>query len=190
MNQPKIDYALLGRAIDFYRYRGWTYVEVPWFASTAAIEATLPADAPRFIVAVEKGGEQGVVKKTPVGSAEQGLIAMKLPPGCYVACTPCFRVEPVHSVLYQDYFMKVELFDNRGKDVYQNVIDDALAFFREIGVQPAVVQTDIGIDLELDGIEIGSYGIREHPDFGKWSYGTGLALPRFSVANALHNIVQ
>lgn len=189
MNQPKIDYALLGKALDFYRYKGWTYVEVPWFASPAAIEATLPAGASRFVMSVQTGHGHGQVFKTPVGSAEQGLIAMKLPPGCYVACTPCYRVEPVHSVLYQPYFMKVELFDNRGKDTYANVIDDARAFFKGLGVDPVPVTTDIGIDLELDGIEIGSYGIREHPDFGKWSYGTGLALPRFSVAQALHNIV-
>lgn len=52
-----------------------------------------------------------------------------------------------------------------------------------------VVDTDEGFDLQLGGIEIGSYGKRHHDSFGPWAYGTGLALPRFSVAKAMANVV-
>ena len=39
------------------------------------------------------------------------------------------------------------------------------------------------IDIEVDGVEVGSYGIREYKCGDKiytWVYGTGVALPRFS----------
>jgi hypothetical protein len=45
-----------------------------------------------------------------------------------------------------------------------------------------IVQTEIGHDIELNSIEIGSYGWRQHRDI-IWAYGTGLAEPRFSIAN-------
>ena len=32
------------------------------------------------------------------------------------------------------------------------------------------------------GIELGSYGIRSHPDIGDWVYATGCAEPRLSIA--------
>jgi hypothetical protein len=41
--------------------------------------------------------------------------------------------------------------------------------------------TSEGIDLYLNGIEVGSYGIRKHNSY-QWVYGTGLALPRFDKA--------
>jgi hypothetical protein len=45
-----------------------------------------------------------------------------------------------------------------------------------------IVKTEIGHDIELNGIEIGSYGWRQNQDI-IWAYGTGLAEPRFSIAN-------
>lgn len=47
------------------------------------------------------------------------------------------------------------------------------------------VRDEDTIDVQFDGVEIGSYGFREikqkdMPDVF-WVYGTGLALPRFST---------
>jgi hypothetical protein len=44
-----------------------------------------------------------------------------------------------------------------------------------------IVATDEGYDININGIEVGSYGFREIGDF-MWVYGTGLAEPRFSQA--------
>ena len=44
-----------------------------------------------------------------------------------------------------------------------------------------IVKTEEGLDIELNGIEIGSYGYRSYKDF-HWIYGTALAEPRFSLA--------
>lgn len=47
-----------------------------------------------------------------------------------------------------------------------------------------IVPTDEGFDLELNGIEVGSYGNRVFRDI-HYVYGTGLALPRFLQAAAI-----
>ena len=44
-----------------------------------------------------------------------------------------------------------------------------------------VVPTKEGYDLMINGIEVGSYGLRMGNGY-EWVYGTGLAEPRFSVA--------
>ena len=42
-------------------------------------------------------------------------------------------------------------------------------------------------DLEIAGIEVGSYGIRHHELVGHWAFGTGLAEPRYSQAMGKYN---
>ncbi|MEQ6333306.1 hypothetical protein [Sphingobium sp. MK2] len=187
---PKIDYALLGEAVQFYKSLGYEYREVPWVVPMAAIDATLPADSPRFVVTVARNGIENVFDLPLVGSAEQGFITLDLPPGRYVGVTPCFRVEDQYDILRQSMFMKVELFDNTGEDPdYEPMVVEAQRFFRVHGLKADPVQTDIGHDLMADGIEVGSYGVRSH-DGKVWAYGTGLALPRFSVAKAFQSIVN
>ncbi len=44
-----------------------------------------------------------------------------------------------------------------------------------------IVATDEGWDLEVNGIEVGSYGFRQSGG-RRWACATGLALPRFDVA--------
>jgi hypothetical protein len=131
-----------------------------------------------------------------VGSAEQSLLhldlAGKLKPGAYVACSPCFRLGDAADDLHFPTFMKVELYRN-DHDLFQylKMLKDAGDLFRELGAQAedlAAPQTDQGIDITLGGIEIGSYGLRTHESEDRslhhWTYGTGLALPRFSQALA------
>jgi hypothetical protein len=51
----------------------------------------------------------------------------------------------------------------------------------ECGVDATLFATQEGSDLMYKGLELGSYGMRMTPDISI-AYGTGLALPRFSLA--------
>lgn len=178
MNSP-IHWGRVGQAVEHYQTCGYTYVEVPWVVSEAAINLTLPPGA----VATRCGDHY------LAGSAEQSFLHLalegQLEAGRYVACTPCFRDEPVIDLLHQASFMKVELF-SLGSPTwtgYQSAIGlaDALDFFTAQGAKPVKVTTDAGWDIEVKGIEVGSYGYRSSGNL-HWAYGTGLAEPRFSIA--------
>lgn len=189
-----VNWSRLGRAVDFYTQRGYTYVEAAWAVSPEATAITCPR--PEFTGEVAQWGSL-------VGSAEQSFIQMMmdetLPSGKFVACTPCVRLGDAVDDLHQIGFMKVELFrtDRVDDSAVESVIEDARLFMNlELGqnflfdptAAPRVerVQTHEGFDLELYGIEVGSYGRRSHPSMWKdWICGTGLAEPRFSTAWAM-----
>ena len=64
------------------------------------------------------------------------------------------------------------------------MISDAfLTLSRFLGIDDVLgtISTDEGYDIVLNGIEVGSYGIRQHENL-RWIYGTGIAEPRFSTA--------
>jgi hypothetical protein len=70
------------------------------------------------------------------------------------------------------------------------MISDAYYFFESLGytgrcgeqaAKIETVDTPVGRDINFNGIEVGSYGIREFEGF-KWVYGTGAAEPRLSQA--------
>lgn len=168
----RIDWKLLGIAVDHYERLGYRYVEVPYAVPEEIIRLTLPSqyDAP----GVEPFG-------CLVGSAEQSLLHLDLPPGVYVACSPCFRPEPVLNELYQYHFMKVELFQTgHGFLNPMKMLMDAHDFMSRYA-KLEVERTDVGKDLTVAGIEVGSYGLREAGG-RTWACGTGLALPRFDAA--------
>lgn len=190
---PKIDYSLLSAVLDDYQ-ADYTYVEVPWAVAEHQIAVTLPDTGSAFALGVRAQANllfDASDCNYLLGSAEQALLGMNLTPGRYCAVSPCFRNEPVLNLLYQQGFMKIELFVNEdpGEDALERVINTALGVlsgYTQHNINR--VQTEEGFDLTLGGIEIGSYGIRETSDFGNWIYGTGLALPRFSVADALAGV--
>lgn len=172
-----IDYPLLGQAVDHYKSKGFRYVEAPWMVSRDITVLTCPDDD---LVFRTQDGDL-------VGSAEQGMIAKNLPRDVlFVACGPCFRrLDNVHDGYHFDHFMKVELgirVDSilraaRERDV---LITAAIDFFQTITDHDLdIVITPDGYDINISGIEIGSYGFRRIQDY-YWVYGTGLALPRFS----------
>ncbi len=199
---PLIDYALLGKALPLYTQRGYVYKEVPWIVPEFPIRATLPDPLPAYVAGPrfdhyghdgEWTGATDAFEEAHylVGSAEQSFLAMNLPPGAYCAITPCFRHEPAIDLLHQTTFMKLELFVTVEDATVDRVLYDAeevMSIFA--GRRLDTVQTKIGYDLELAGIEVGSYGERIHDDYGRWVYGTGLALPRFSIANGLSSVIQ
>lgn len=208
---PDINWGRIGRAVAFYTNRGYTYLEVPWIVEAESTEVTLPAHA-KALKAVNHLSYRVDGVQFPlnvvhshgdlVGSAEQSFIQLmregRLPQGHYVAVSPCFRIEPEYNERYQPYFMKVELINvgGIGEIDVDAVTEDALSFFRsEMSDEDSeafecVLQDGTAMDIELAGIEIGSYGEREWENF-RWVYGTGLAEPRFSVArNALWELTD
>lgn len=180
---PRIDYALLGEALEFYETEGYRYVEVPWAVSKETVDITCPN--PAFSAHVRDLGYL-------VGSAEQSFLHLdlngKLGKTRFVACTPCFRLGDMEDDLHFPTFMKVELYDNTyASDTgWKAMLADAHELALRLGAPKAALtqeETAEGRDLMLGGIEIGSFGLRRHGDH-IWSYGTGLALPRFSQALA------
>lgn len=198
---PKIDYPLLGQAVSEYIKRGYRYVEVPWMVKPRDIYATLDERAAciRTGFQIDLAGRKEMHPwredrgNCLVGSAEQGFLSMNLPPDAYVGVTPCFRWENKTDLLTRDYFMKVELFVTSEEADLSRVMDDAHEVMQVIGDanEPKftidVQETGEGYDFMLAGIEIGSYGERATAN-QEWIYGTGLALPRFSVAKALAKV--
>lgn len=203
---PKIDYKLLGFAVEHFEEFGYNNVEVPWLVEDQHILATLPGGA-SYLDVVERGSGQGPINggvSCLVGSAEQGFLALNLPKARYMGVTPCFRKESKTDLFTRDYFMKLELHEASDEMSYaEGCADRMLHEVREYVEEHleghfdesqykgklTVEKTEIGFDLMLCGIEIGSFGARVLPDYGPWAYGTGLALPRFSVAAALIAVV-
>jgi seryl-tRNA synthetase len=177
----RIHWDLIAEAMEFYTGEGFTPVETPWIASAKAVAITCP----RGLVPMMVPGLGALV-----GSAEQGFLDMELkgalPKGRFISCGPCFRDEAVDA-LHQKTFFKVELYQNaKVTDIsLEQMINQAKGFFEShLNAGPVVRETtEFGYDLTLNGVEIGSYGIRHTRDVS-WIYGTGLALPRFTQALA------
>ena len=113
------------------------------------------------------------------------MLEGKLQYGKYVAASPCFRDEVKCDEIHFPYFFKVELISINSKSPEWDMdqcIDHAQDFFTaNCNDKIEIVKTKDGFDLNLNNIEIGSYGIRSYEGF-QWVYGTGLAEPRFSQA--------
>lgn len=179
-----IDYKKISDAIDFYENLGFKRVEAPWWVPKEIMNITKPKDSP-------EGSEYFLSKnnKCLVASAEQSFLYMAnqgmLPPGKYQATTPCFR-EEIQGPMKRKYFIKNELIITDSPDPVNLllVIDQALSFFKTQvpdASQLRIIKIDDTFDIEYDGIELGSYGIRE-TSFLKWVYATGCAEPRLSRA--------
>ena len=68
-----------------------------------------------------------------------------------------------------------------GEDDVESIMLHASIFFNQhCDREVERVKTAEGYDLQIGGVEVGSYGVRSHRGF-KWAYGTGLAEPRFST---------
>lgn len=182
-----IDYLLVAAVMDFHRTK-YRQVEVPWMVSREAIMATIPADAnPPFALSNPEG-------MYPIASAEQGFVQLmldnKLGPGLYMAASPCFRSDVIDE-LHKREFFKLELIQITKLDLspytvnyfVDTMVQDAKGCFESFGSAPIIVETVIGKDLELNGIEIGSYGARTMGEW-TWVYGTGIAEPRYTQATA------
>lgn len=173
-----VDWARLGKALAFYRAAGFLECELPWHAPRDVCALTCPEPERMY------GFEDGVL----VGSAEQSFMAAQkegmLPPMRYVSLTPCFRREREETETHKRYFMKVELFQSHkaSDDIALEFAELAKRFMEAEGGQAVdIVRTAEGYDLEIAGIEVGSYSGRSLGGM-EWTCGTGLAEPRFTTA--------
>lgn len=182
-----IDYRKIADAIEFYKARGYTYIETPWTVSENIDNITKPADRPHMQLKHNN--------KCLVASGEQSFLYLfakdYLPKGKYQTVTPCFRYEP-YDGLHSKCFMKNELIitDDVTEENLRKVINDAKEFFSKyINVKVECILDTYNklspmtydIVTEDGEIELGSYGIRTC-GFLKWIYGTGVAEPRLSKA--------
>lgn len=172
----RINWPRIGRADEYYRTL-YQYVEVPWVVNRVFIAATAP---PGSSICSTNTGDL-------VGSAEQGFLALSAGGKIrndvhYYSVSPCFRGAPPDDPYHNLHFMKVELYYPTGtpKDVGR-MVEAAAKFFALEGAIPEIVKTPEGFDLNVGGVEVGSYGYRSVGDHA-WVYGTGLAEPRFSQA--------
>jgi hypothetical protein len=173
-NYKPIRYNLIAKAIEHYESFGFELVEVPWMVSDVATKTTI----------LDRSRVFETNRLDLVGSGEQGfaqlLLSGKLRDGLYQTVTPCFRNEPEDS-WHQKYFLKLELICV-GSDRTSFLTGVAACFFekylkiRTLPVSPN--QVDIVEDSHE--IELGSYGFRSFLSGISWTYGTGLAEPRFS----------
>lgn len=189
-----INYQNISKAIDFYKEAGYVYVDVPWYVTKDIIMMTKPnLDIPDYQLSANG--------KYLIASGEQGFLysIMKgyLPPGKYVTCTPCYRFE-TQDWLHRKTFMKVELIEfthdmtrvlssNSVEELSYKFFHSLLPLSKSSPICP--VESDKGpldivtpMDWTLNGVEIGSYGVRQYKNLVKWVYGTGLAEPRFTTA--------
>lgn len=167
-----IDIGLINFAYMYYLMRGYKPLSAPMLVDEDIVNLTLP---------VGKTGKKHL-DKFYVGSAEQSFYQLLKeglePVGSYMMITPCQRDE-VPSEKNLEIFLKLELVSVN--KTAQNIARDAYDFFTSLGseVETVIVDEFGALDLEIGGVEVGSYGSRFFDD-KLISYGTGLALPRFS----------
>lgn len=163
-----IDWSIIHYGLEYYKNLGYIYVDVPWVVESSISKMTFPDD--------------GVVSNigSLVGSGEQGFLVDDYPTGKYITVTPCFRKENVFNDITRPWFMKAELYSQDLFPDYHVMVDDAFNFMsRYCSCQK--IETDEGVDIVSNGIELGSYGVRKFHQ-KQWVYGTGFALPRLTIA--------
>ena len=184
-----IDYNLLNKSILYYENKGFKRIEAPWTVSKAIDDITRPKDRIPF--------ELKHNNKRLVASGEQSFLYLYLknflPSGCYQAITPCWRFESF-DFLHTKYFMKNELIktDKVNEDELWKIVNQAVDFFQplfksKLEIINTGTPVNTSYDIEIEGKELGSYGIREC-EFLKWIYGTALAEPRTSSLIKLYGI--
>lgn len=185
-----IDYGLLNRSQWFYQVKGYERIEAPWLVSPQVSAITRPASAPDYLVKTTDAEKV----KSFVASGEQSFLYLinkgHLPAsGKFQTTTPCMRHEDFDET-HTKYFIKNELIAYGGRanhDTLNDMLVLAKDFFSGVlhlrGVPERLLTSkeisSTQFDIFLDGVEIGSYGIREC-SFTRWVYGTALAEPRFS----------
>lgn len=177
-----IDYGRLDRSILFYQDKGFSRIESPWTVTKEVSGITKPKEK----IDWEILGKNKVL----VGSGEQSFLYLYLkgflPKGKYQTITPCFRDE-VFDKTHTKYFMKNEIIitDKVDEESLMEVINICKDFFEiELGNETNIVKTEIGYDIEINGIELGSYGIRSC-EYLDWIFGTGCPEPRLSMVKSI-----
>lgn len=181
-----IDYKIIANSVSFYSSAGFKEVNVPWIVSKRASDITLPRDR---IATPANSKVIHYAEPVLVGSAEQSFLQLrldgKLSDGLYQATSPCFRDEMDDT--HFPYFMKTELIQISATELsdqqcYNSVLPLAFSFMFNYRTDIHIEKTKDGWDIVTSGgLELGSYGVRQHSDIGYWIYATGVALPRLTM---------
>lgn len=197
---PAINWMLLAQTVEHYSGLGYQQIEVPWCVPESLNVDTKPHTDRSFVQPF------GMFSNDPhelVGSAEQGFMYLmqqgRLTPGKYLSVSPCFRFDD-YDATHFPWFMKVELCEFLAPDddhqiALNQMVHQCGVFFDRLMKAPysfynqkskrvecKVVAIQDTFDIEINNIEVGSYGIRSIAGH-QYVYGTGLALPRFSIAS-------
>lgn len=173
---------LVMNALNYYS-KYFSLIDVPTYIKKEYIKHTAPNKK------VLSHGELAYV-----GSAEQSFIQMhqegKLTKGFLMAITPCHRDEEVLDETHLEVFLKIELIFVGGH-IKNKLLSGVMVFFKSMNPEGITDMVDSGnrlgeVDILMNGIEIGSYGEAYMPDGTPYTYGTGLAEPRFSYAKSLN----
>lgn len=167
-----IDCKLLLDAMNYYESLGYKPIKAPMLVDRDSLEITLPADV----------HPKRHMSKYYVGSAEQSFYQLLKeglnPEGSYMLITPCER-DDIESDSHLNIFLKVELISV--VKFTEEILTDVSNFYKNQNFNPETVYTPTGFDININGIEVGSFGDRLLD--GRWIvYGTGLALPRIDFA--------
>lgn len=190
---PPTVIARFAQVSDWWLRRGSRWVDLPWQVPSCFTQATRPL----FCHVQDVDTPHG----TLLASGEQAFLWLdaqrRLPEECMVGWTPCFRDEAVLDDWHQYGFIKLEAYRPLGHACDRvaellSMVDRAQECFSLYSGQDVVRRplADGTIDLELNGHEVGSYGIRKHPTVParQYVYGTVLAEPRFSMASSSKNV--
>ena len=185
-NIPARALARLARVMErWVEEQGALEVPLAWMAPLPFVDATCPPGAP-----AQPLTDHGYL----VASGEQTFLQLaeenRLPEAkVYIGWTPCFRHETFDDH-HHFAFLKAEAFawlDETRPDDLQLIewVERARQVLQDetdADIRPVPLE-DGSWDLELHGVEIGSYGIRAIPfSRRRYLYGTALAEPRFSFA--------
>lgn len=171
-----INYQHIQESIEYFN--DFQRIEVPWTVTKEIADITAPENCEHFSIK-EKN-------KVLVASGEQGFLYLYLkgflPEGKFQAVTPCFRNDSFDKA-HTKYFIKNELIctDNVTFHCLSLLAAEALGFFQRKSSTARLVKTEEGFDITINGIEVGSYGIR-HCEYLSWIYGTACAEPRLTQA--------
>lgn len=180
-----IDYKLLDDSLRYYEANGFKRIESPWTVSEQVDNITKPTDRISFQLKHNS--------KCLVASGEQSFLYLYLknflPKGQYQTITPCFRFE-AFDFLHTKYFMKNELIKTdliNERELFK-IVDLAFEFYQPLfKPELQIITTEDGYDIQVEGKELGSYGIRKC-EFLEWIYATGCAEPRTSSLIKLYGI--
>ena len=78
-------------------------------------------------------------------------------------------------------FLKVELIN-----LVSPVLMDVESFYKSVGYDVEIVKTSFGDDIELNNVEIGSFGSNSYLGVN-YFYGTGIAFPRIGYASEVRD---
>ena len=172
-----INHRIMADAVDFYTGKGYQYVDVPWLVDTESAQMAAPRGVRQFETFA------GFLPASGEQSFYHLLKAGHILPGNWQTITPCFRDEKSTNDIVCTHFMKLELF-SVGHNLKQprDVCDAARGFMSSYNLHTRIDDMPDGsMDIiSSDNVELGSYGSRDHNGL-VWTYGTGVAEPRFST---------